>query len=507
MAQYRDIDLPIGVPLRVNGDLLIPSSFKLLGDIISGNSIIENNMTLSSKYLAITAKAADSELLDGINSTQFLRNDQAGTISGKLTISTGGLLVSSGGIDTSTTIGFGTTTGRGNLSSTSGLIVFEASSVNSSINIKSTGTGNVRINGNIAYHEGNFNSSGFVRSDTTGQQVTGDFSIVDNSTLYIGTGANKSGVVMIKGAGANMIQIDGANGTKLSGIKIYMNASGNADFSGTVTANKIVVADTEMVPNLNAETLAGKKELDFAKTVSILESSGYGVYSGLVVSAQTPTPNMSVRVSTGIVYTDTGRRYSIIQTDQSIIAASTTYPRQDIVFIYGSLNAAGSPSGALEGTVGYKDGTPAAAPVDPIIPTGAIKLARIILGASQGTVQTANIVSLIELKHFTYDNTGFHIRRQPLSIESNITSDSTTVVITKPIKGTSWAKSHTISAGSRSITWTHNLGLGASYVLSLSCNSPNRHVYWESKTTNSVIIWIDDITDVAVVIDAVITAI
>lgn len=39
----------------------------------------------TNSYLTTSGKAADSELLDGLNSTQFLRADQSGTLTGSLT--------------------------------------------------------------------------------------------------------------------------------------------------------------------------------------------------------------------------------------------------------------------------------------------------------------------------------------------------------------------------------------------------------------------------------------
>ncbi|MDG3581767.1 tail fiber domain-containing protein [Galbibacter pacificus] len=42
---------------------------------IYGGTIYENNTSLSSKYLGITAKAVDSDKLDGLNSTDFLRSN------------------------------------------------------------------------------------------------------------------------------------------------------------------------------------------------------------------------------------------------------------------------------------------------------------------------------------------------------------------------------------------------------------------------------------------------
>jgi hypothetical protein len=45
----------------------------------NGNTLYENNVALSSKYLGKTAKAADADKLDGVNSTQFARRDAANT--------------------------------------------------------------------------------------------------------------------------------------------------------------------------------------------------------------------------------------------------------------------------------------------------------------------------------------------------------------------------------------------------------------------------------------------
>jgi hypothetical protein len=52
---------------------------------VDGN-IYENGTLLSSKYLGAGAKAVDSNLLDGINSSQFLRSDTSDTLSGSLTV-------------------------------------------------------------------------------------------------------------------------------------------------------------------------------------------------------------------------------------------------------------------------------------------------------------------------------------------------------------------------------------------------------------------------------------
>jgi hypothetical protein len=46
-----------------------------------------NSINLDSRYLGITAKAADANLLDGLNSTQFLRSDASDSMTGNLTVS------------------------------------------------------------------------------------------------------------------------------------------------------------------------------------------------------------------------------------------------------------------------------------------------------------------------------------------------------------------------------------------------------------------------------------
>lgn len=61
--------------------------------IIDGQSTIrENGQSLSSRYLGLTAKASDSNLLDGINSNQFLRSDIADSLEATVTINAGDLI-------------------------------------------------------------------------------------------------------------------------------------------------------------------------------------------------------------------------------------------------------------------------------------------------------------------------------------------------------------------------------------------------------------------------------
>lgn len=60
----------------------------------------------------------------------------------------------------------------------------------------------------------------------------------------------------------------------------------------------------------------------------------------------------------------------------------------------------------------------------------------------------------------------------------------------------------TIPAGQTSAKWTHNYG-AATYAISISANSPSRHVYWESKTNNTIDIKIDDPDDQDILVDVI----
>lgn len=82
--------------------------------------------------------------------------------------------------------------------------------------------------------------------------------------------------------------------------------------------------------NIIDETM--KNNSDDIQT-QILESTGYGVISGLSVMSQS-TPNMSVLVKSGLVYMPNGQRINF-PTDITvpITTADTTRPRTDIVYI------------------------------------------------------------------------------------------------------------------------------------------------------------------------------
>jgi hypothetical protein len=98
---------------------------------------------------------------------------------------------------------------------------------------------------------------------------------------------------------------------------------------GTQNWDTIINGDLDIID----ETM--KNNSDNIQT-QILESTGYGVISGLSVTSQS-TPNMSVLVELGLVYMPNGQRINF-PTDITVpvTTADATKPRTDIVYINSS---------------------------------------------------------------------------------------------------------------------------------------------------------------------------
>jgi len=73
--------------IRADGGFQVDSKQVVSAD---GNTLYENNVALSDKYLGKTAKAADSDKLDGLQASNFLRADTADTLGGRLTVTPAG---------------------------------------------------------------------------------------------------------------------------------------------------------------------------------------------------------------------------------------------------------------------------------------------------------------------------------------------------------------------------------------------------------------------------------
>ena len=104
----------------------------------------------------------------------------------------------------------------------------------------------------------------------------------------------------------------------------------------------------------------------------LAESTGYGIVSGCEPSIS----GLTVTVGAGTVHLADGTRKEMAQTSVTLDAADPTNPRIDLVYI----NA--------DGEVAKITGTAAASPSAPTLPTGAIKVADVVVeqGASTGTI-------------------------------------------------------------------------------------------------------------------------
>lgn len=344
----------------------------------------------------------------------------------------------------------------------------------------------------------------FVRNDQ-GSQYVQELTIVGNGNLWVGsnTGDGQDGDVLIRdNNGAVRIHLDGNSDTIYdSNVNSYVAGNGDATFKGKVKVGSLESTSNTLVANLNAEQLNGKTEAKFAKNESILETAGSGVHSGLNVAQQT-VPNMTVSVNGGTVYTDTGMRVVLPTTSVSLSTSSATYGRYDIIYVRGSS------AGANEGTLTVATGTPASTPTEPSIPSDAIRLARILVPQNIGSIQNTHITDQRNWRNLKTINNAIEVwspfYMQPNSFISSLQNSS--IEFRKPIKATGFSTSLSFPSGTTSLTWTHNLAIGTTYTVQLSCNSAEPHIYWSDKATNSIKINLDDVCDDTVIVDVVIFA-
>ena len=110
----------------------------------------------------------------------------------------------------------------------------------------------------------------------------------------------------------------------------------------------------------------------------IKEKTSYGVVSGLVTTAQN-VPDMSVNVSSGVIYMQDGKRFEVVADTMNVIDADAENPRIDIIYINGT------------GLVSYYPGTAAVEPTAPETPSSSQLLAEIAVAANATAIETANI--------------------------------------------------------------------------------------------------------------------
>ena len=112
--------------------------------------------------------------------------------------------------------------------------------------------------------------------------------------------------------------------------------------------------------------------------MQIKEKTSYGVVSGLTVTAQ-DTPDMTVNVSSGIIYMQDGKRFEVEADTMAVEEADADNPRIDIIYINET------------GLVSYMHGEAAEVPEAPETPSSSQLLAEIAVAANATAIETENI--------------------------------------------------------------------------------------------------------------------
>ena len=108
--------------------------------------------------------------------------------------------------------------------------------------------------------------------------------------------------------------------------------------------------------------------------MQIKEKTSYGVVSGLTVTAQ-DVPDMSVNVSSGVIYMQDGERFEVEADTMNVVEADADNPRIDIIYINGT------------GLVSYYPGTAAVEPTAPETPSSSQLLAEIAVAKNATAIE------------------------------------------------------------------------------------------------------------------------
>lgn len=427
MAVYRDFDYPI----RINGDVNIPSSYNLsVGGTITLNGVFKS----ADKFSFLNGEVAQIIKTGGVLASDIYADD--------VNIPTNGIY-SKGNIDTPARVGatsfkvastftdlvnnapwYGL--GLSNVVSGSGFYTQLAGYYG--VNIKSQtnelkipkAAGDMTYNGSIVYHAGNFNTSNFVTNGT--DQSTGtNFSV--KGTMFLGsTGGylTTGDLIMYNGSGNRVIHLDGDSSgkTDITNVKAYIAGNGNASFAGTVDVNKIMVFDRGLIANLNAELLNGKSEEEFVKNATTKETGGYGVYTGFeysIFDGNTLTLAPAVGQAKSVVYTQSGRRKEFNSINQSI--PSNGGVSGDI---YHVIYIKGPSQGQTEGDITFISGTLGGG--EPNIDADAVKLYVVKRRPSNASISAADVTDVRRWKSLIYDGSNTVINT-PLLTSGAITEE------------------------------------------------------------------------------------
>ena len=134
-----------------------------------------------------------------------------------------------------------------------------------------------------------------------------------------------------------------------------------------------------MLPSAGVKTDFRRfEELRNELLTHIKEKTSYGVYTGLIVTAQ-ETPDVTVNVAKGTIYMQNGDRFEVEADIIIVPTADKTNARIDIIYINST------------GVLSYLVGTAVEVPEAPSTPTGGLILAEIAVAANATAIETTDI--------------------------------------------------------------------------------------------------------------------
>jgi hypothetical protein len=147
--------------------------------------------------------------------------------------------------------------------------------------------------------------------------------------------------------------------------------------------------DWHLTINDNFHNVVSEMSNSTSVNASLVDSTGYGVISGLTTYAQA-SPNMTVGVLNGIVHMSDGTRVtSTGMSSISISPADTTNTRIDIIYI------------KSDGTINYLAGTALPSPLAPSVSSGGFLLSQINVPANSASISATNITDKRKMANTT----------------------------------------------------------------------------------------------------------
>jgi hypothetical protein len=273
---------------------------------ITGFSVINPGINFNSSISGIkfAGTASNSDLLDNLDSTQFLRSDIADSTDGKLTINNNsGLVVGTSNDFTVTVSGttsiIGTTTGNLNLTPVTGastvvgsnLLVTASTASTSSVSGAVRVTGGVGIGGNLfvgsaATIGGNLTLTGGTINSTGGVSISGNLSAGNISTT---------------GELAANVTSTGTSSFSTTNISTLANITSTTASTSTTTGALRVAGGAGIVGNVNAGNISATNVTGTLATAAQPNVTSVGTLTGLTVNGTTTISGSNLTVNSTTV--------------------------------------------------------------------------------------------------------------------------------------------------------------------------------------------------------------